>query len=63
MWVPVDNNIVWPTDFGSNATLRFDPKTEKFIVLKSTSRNASVRQILGGPGEVWLPESGADMLW
>ena len=42
--------------------LRFDPKTGQFTVLKSTSRNASVRQILGRPGEVWLPESGADKL-
>jgi virginiamycin B lyase len=42
--------------------LRFDPKTEQFTVFKSNSRNASVRQILGRPGEVWLPESGADKL-
>ena len=48
--------------FGANATLRFDPRTEQFTVHKSTSRNASVRQILGRPGEVWLPESGADKL-
>ena len=54
--------IVWLSDFGANATPRFDPKTEQFTVLKSTSRNASVRQILGRPGEVWLPESGADKL-
>ncbi len=61
--VYVDNkDIVWPFDFGANATLRFDPKTEQFTVLKSTSRNASVRQILGRNGEVWLPESGADRL-
>ena len=59
----VDNNdIVWLSDFGANATLRFDPKTDQFTVFKSTSRNASVRQILGRPGEVWLPESGADKL-
>ena len=48
------------SDFGANAMLRFDPKTEQFTVFKGTSRNASVRQILGRPGEVWLPESGAD---
>lgn len=29
---------------------------------KNTSRNACVRQILGQPGEVGLPESGADKL-
>ena len=55
-------DIVWLSDSGANAALRFDPKTEQFTVLKSTSRNASVRQILGRPGEVWLPESGADKL-
>jgi len=62
--VYVDNNkdIVWLSDFGANATLRFDPKSELLTVHKSTSRNARVRQILGRPGEVWLPESGADKL-
>jgi virginiamycin B lyase len=55
-------DIVWLSDFGANATLRFDPKTEQFTTYKSNSRNARVRQILGRPGEVWLPESGADRL-
>jgi len=45
-----------------HAAPRFDPKTEQFTVFKSTSRNARVRQILSRPGEVWLPESGADKL-
>jgi virginiamycin B lyase len=61
--VYVDNkDSVWLSDFGANAMLRFDPKTETFAIFKSTSRNARVRQILGRPGEVWLPESGADKL-
>ncbi len=61
--VYVDNkDIVWLSDFGANAMLRFDPKTEKFTVIPSKSGNARVRQILGRPGEVWLPESGADKL-
>ena len=61
--VYVDNkDIVWLSDFGANATLRFDPKTEKFTVIPSKNGNARVRQILGRPGEVWLPESGADKL-
>jgi virginiamycin B lyase len=61
--VYVDNkDIVWLSDFGANATLHFDPQTEQFTVLKSTSRNTRVRQILGRPGAVWLPESGADRL-
>ncbi len=57
-----NQDIVWLSDFGVNATLRFDPKTEQFTAFKSTSRNARVRQILGRPGEVWLPASGADKL-
>jgi virginiamycin B lyase len=60
--VYVDNKNIVLSDFGANATLRFDPKTEQFTVHKSTSRNDSVRQILGRPGELWLPESGADKL-
>jgi len=55
-----NSNVVWLSDFGANAMLRFDPKTEQFTVLKSNSRYASVSQILGRPGEVWLPELGAD---
>ena len=59
----VDNqDIVWLSDFGANATLCFDSKTGQFIVFKGNSRNARVRQILGRPGELWLPESGADKL-
>ena len=51
--VYVDNkDTVWLSDFGANATLRFDPMTEMFTVHKSTSRNARVRQILGWSGEV-----------
>lgn len=61
--VYVDNNdIVWLSDFGANATLRFDPKTEKFTAFPHKSGPAAVRQILGRPGEVWLPESGTDRL-
>jgi virginiamycin B lyase len=41
---------------------RFDLKTGQFTVFKSNSRNASVRQILDLPGELWLPESGTDKL-
>ena len=55
-------DIVWLSDFGANAVLRFDPKTERFTTFTSKRRNANVRQILGRPGEVWLPESGANTL-
>jgi len=42
--------------------VRFDPKAEKFEAFPSDRRGANVRQILGRPGEVWAPESGADRL-
>jgi virginiamycin B lyase len=55
-------DIVWLSDFGANAIVRFDPKTEKFKVIPLPSRSGAVRQILGRPGEMWLPLSGVDKL-
>jgi len=55
-------DIVWVSDFGSNAVLSFDPKTEAFTPYPGSASDAAVRQILGRPGEVWLPESGLDRL-
>ena len=57
-----DKDKVWLTDFTANAILRFDPATEKFESFPSDRRNASVRQLLGRPGELWGAESGADRL-
>jgi virginiamycin B lyase len=57
-----DEDIVWLSDFGSNAIVRFDPKTERFATFALPSESASVRQMLGRPGEVWGAESGADKL-
>ncbi len=57
-----DKDVVWLSDFGANAIVRFDPKSEKFTVYPLPSRGAAVRQILGRPGEVWLPESGVNKL-
>ena len=57
-----DKDMVWVSDWGANAMVRFDPATEKFEVFPSDRRRADVRQILGRPGEVWAPESGADRL-
>lgn len=51
---------VWLSDWGANATVRFDPATEKFEAFPSPRPNANIRQILGRPGEVWLPESGTE---
>jgi virginiamycin B lyase len=57
-----DQDIVWLSDFGANAIVRFDPTTEAFSSFEGSAPGANVRQILGRPGEVWAPESGADRL-
>jgi virginiamycin B lyase len=61
--VYVDNrDVVWLTDFAANAIVRFDPRTLRFRVVRLPTPGASVRQLLGRPGEVWGAESGADKL-
>lgn len=57
-----DQDIVWLSDFGANALVRFDPVQETFEVIPLPNAGATVRQILGRPGEVWGGESGADHL-
>lgn len=57
-----ERDIVWVTDFTANATLSFDPATERFTSYPGSGPGANVRQILGRPGEVYLPESGLDRL-
>jgi len=57
-----DRDIVWITDFGANATLAFDPSTERWTRYPGSGDNASVRQILGAPGRIYLPESGLDRI-
>ena len=57
-----EKDKVWVTDFIANAILRFDPATEKFDSFPSDKRGASVRQMLGRPGEAWGAESGTDRL-
>ena len=57
-----DQDIVWLTDFGANAIVRFDPATEKFTSYPHPQPNAAVRQLLGRPGEVWGAMSGQDKL-
>ncbi len=57
-----DKDKVWVTDFVANAIHRFDPVTEKFDTFPSDKRGASVRQMLGRPGEAWGAESGTDRL-
>lgn len=55
-----ERDIVWVTDFGANATLTFDPRTEQWTSIAGSAPEANVRQILGRPGEVYLPESGTN---
>jgi virginiamycin B lyase len=57
-----ERDIVWLSDFGANAVHAFDPRTERFETFAKSAEGADVRQINGRPGEVWLPESGADRL-
>ena len=57
-----ERDIVWVSDFAANAVLSFDPETETFTAYPGSAPRASVRQILGRPGEVWLPESGTNRL-
>ena len=51
---------VWISDFGANAVFRFEPGSEKFERFGIAREAASIRQIHGRAGEVWLPESGTE---
>jgi virginiamycin B lyase len=55
-----DKDMVWVSDWGSNAMFSFDPRSEKFERYAMPRDGANIRQILGRPGEVWLPESGTE---
>jgi virginiamycin B lyase len=57
-----EGDEVWVSDFGANALVRFTPDSESFEVFPIPSPSASVRQLLGRPGEVWGAESGTDKL-
>jgi virginiamycin B lyase len=57
-----EKDAVWLTDFGSNAIVRFDPRSEKFTRVVLPSSPAEVRQLHGRPGEIWAAESGVDKL-
>ena len=54
------SDVAWVSDWGSNAVVSFDPRTEKFERYPLPRDGANIRQILGRPGEVWLPESGTE---
>ncbi|MBM3504983.1 MAG: lyase [Alphaproteobacteria bacterium] len=56
------DDMVWLSEWDANAMVRFDPRAETFASFPNARRSANVRQMLGRPGEVWLPESGTDHL-
>jgi virginiamycin B lyase len=58
-----DTDAVWVSDWGANAILRFDPKTERFESFPLPDSYANVRQLAGRKGEVWGAESAADKLF
>ena len=57
-----DRDILWLSDFGANALVRFDPAAEKFTAYALPSPNSAIRQILGRPGEVWGAASDVDKI-
>lgn len=57
-----ERDMVWVSDWGANATLMFNPATEQWTPYPGSKPNAGVRQILGRPGEIYLPESGANRI-
>lgn len=57
-----ERDVVWITDFGANAIVRFDPRTQRFTQVRLPTAGAEVRQLLGRRGELWGAESGVDKL-
>lgn len=57
-----DRDHVWVSDFGANAVLEFDPADESWTRYPGSGPNSNVRQILGRPGWIYLPESGLDRI-
>ena len=59
--VYVDNrDFVWCSEWTNNAVFRFDAAAGKFERYGFPRDATNIRQILGRPGEVWLPESGTE---
>jgi virginiamycin B lyase len=55
-----ERDVVWVSEWTGNAIVSFDPRTEKFERYPMPRENSNIRQLLGRPGEVWLPESGTE---
>ena len=58
-----ETDAVWVSDWGANAILRFDPKTEKVNSFSLPDRYTGARQLAGRKGEAWGAESGVDKLF
>jgi virginiamycin B lyase len=58
-----DIDVVWISDWGANAILRFDPKTESFESFPLPDSYASVRQLAWPRGRGLGAESAADKLF
>ncbi len=57
-----ERDTVWVSEWGDNVMLSFDPAAEKFTRYEFPRKPTNIRQILGRPGEVWLPESGTEYI-
>ena len=57
-----ERDQVWLSEWTGNAMLRFDSASERFQRHVFTRASTNIRQILGRPGEVWLPESGTEII-
>lgn len=55
-----ERDKVWVSEWSGNAVFSFDPGSQQFERFAFPRDSANVRQILGRPGEVWLPESGTE---
>ena len=55
-----ERDRVWCCDWTANAVFSFDAATERFERYGFPRDATNIRQILGRPGEVWLPESGTE---
>jgi virginiamycin B lyase len=55
-----ERDVVWVSEWNANVVQRFDPASEAFSAVELPREATNIRQILGRPGEVWLPESGTE---
>ena len=55
-----EHDTAWVADWGGNAVFSFDAPSERFTRYPLPRDSSNIRQILGRPGEVWLPESGTE---